>query len=173
MQRFYLQRGFFSHAQVSTVPPIVEAPVDRPEKTEHTAFLFVGSLVPHKGVATLLQVWEALKTTTDISVHIAGDGVLREYIDAWAQKDARIHVYGRLDREKVHELYAASDVLLFPSTCIENRPHVIVEAASHGLAIIASDTGGVSELLENTKNAWLVEPGNVRAWVDAVNAYLR
>ncbi len=58
-----------------------------------------------------------------------------------------ISYLGRLEHEKVIEKIAESDILIFPSLCYENAPMTIKEAAVAGIGIIASDIGGVREML--------------------------
>ena len=167
MKQFYESRGFFKTARshINTQPVHHKA-----QRIVHSfqKLLFVGSLVPHKGIGTLIQVWEGLQDKAKRELHIVGDGVLKEQVHAWAKKDHRVTVYGRLDKERVHELYDEADVLLFLSRCIENRPNVIVEALEHGLPIIAADTGGVGELV-NDSNGVLVAPGDVAGYIAVIH----
>jgi glycosyltransferase involved in cell wall biosynthesis len=170
MQDFYTKRGFFSQANLFV--DISDLSKEKAIKIKHTnkKLLFVGSLATHKGIGTLMQIWEQLGLVgkDDMELHIVGDGELHEHVTAWAKRDHRIVVYGRLDTEKVYELYKESSVLLFTSTCIENRPNVIIEALRFGLPIIAANTGGVSELLQHKKQAWLVEPVDVDGFLKQI-----
>ena len=47
-----------------------------------------------------------------------------------------------------------------PSLCYENSPTVIYESLSNGVPVIASDIGGISELIKENINGFTFEPGN-------------
>ncbi len=83
-------------------------------------------------------------------------------------QDATLEVAGRMPNHQVMEKMRESDVLLLPSQIAENQPTVILEAASVGLPVIASDIGGVKETLNGA--GMLCAPQDEQAWVDAVNA---
>lgn len=64
---------------------------------------------------------------------------------------------GKVDFEKVHEVYKDADAFIFPSTC-ENMPNILVEAMSAGLPIISSNYGPMPEILTN--NGLYIDPLN-------------
>ena len=173
VQDFYIHRGFFSKAKKTVLPLSHIFSLTR-EKTQRPIkrILFVGSLVPHKGIAALQSVWERLPNSSSLELHIVGDGLLRASVETWAKQCQNVCVHGRLNRTEVAHMYEEADVLLFLSLCIENRPQVIEEALQHGLRIIASNTGGVSELVEGQKQVTLVEPGNVNQIIQSIEKLL-
>ena len=175
---FYQKRGFFCGSQWLTTPSRLER--DTPpskggdnlvspyegEMPRHTpgqrgrGFLFVGSLVDHKGIRVLMKAWDMVDKNARVELHIVGDGELKKEVEEWARGtnsppdpslekrgDDRVKVYGRLNEKELEEVYKKSDVLIFPSICIENHPTVIDEAHRFGLRVIASDTGGVKEMM--------------------------
>jgi glycosyltransferase involved in cell wall biosynthesis len=76
-----------------------------------------------------------------------------------------------LDLLKV--FYNAADVLVFPSTWAEPLGRVILEALSYKKAVIASDVGGISDIIRNEVNGILVRPNDPLALSRAVNYLLR
>jgi glycosyltransferase involved in cell wall biosynthesis len=60
------------------------------------------------------------------------------------------------EQEKMAELYAASDIMLYP-TRADNLPLVVLEAMSCGLPVISSNLGGIAEIIENEKNGFLID----------------
>ena len=60
------------------------------------------------------------------------------------------------DENQMAELYGASDVLIYP-TLADNLPLVVLEAMSSGLPVIASNIGGISEIIENNVDGYLIE----------------
>ena len=103
----------------------------------------------HKGIRVLMRAWDKVGAGRDLPVHlcIVGDGILREEVEKWASGKNNVKVYGRLEGNKLEEVYNNCDTLIFPSICLENNPTVIHEAHQHGLRVIASNTGGVSEII--------------------------
>ncbi len=157
LQDFYKKREFFLNSEWKVERVAVE--MSGIEKEGKTKFLFVGSLVGHKGVHILIQAWERLGSV-DAELHIVGDGFLKEAVEKWSERDVRVFVYGRQEGKELERVYNECSVLVFPSVCMENRPAVILEGLSHGLKVLAANTGGVRELVDE-KTGWLVQPGNV------------
>ncbi|HBU06769.1 MAG TPA: hypothetical protein DEB09_01670 [Candidatus Magasanikbacteria bacterium] len=204
---FYRKRNFFVYSNY-----VLENPKPLPHRQagithnpkvisdSNIKFLFVGSLVEHKGVRVLMQAWDQVNSEShdevgqespdlihlqgdpstalvataphsaqdDVILHIVGDGILHQEVKEWAKDKNNVIVHGRLEGEKLEEIYNECDVLIFPSICIENNPTVIHEALHHGLRVIASDTGGVKEIFGGIKNVELVEAGNVDELSEAV-----
>lgn len=74
---------------------------------------------------------------------------------------------GRIPNYEMSQYYASSDVVVLPSLH-ENFPVVGLEAMSSGKAVIASNVGGIPELVSNNKNGILVSPCNVEQMVEAL-----
>lgn len=120
--------------------------------------LFVGRLVPGKGLEELL---EASKKTKDIIFLIVGDGPLRsEVIKMGTQSN--IKFAGKVDNTKLPTYYNAADVLIVPSTHEEGFGRVILEALSCGLPVIAANRGGIREALSEKVGIFIdVTPKNI------------
>ncbi len=176
LKNFYKSRGFFGRSEwkVEKISNF-QFPISNQIQNSNIKFLFVGSLVEHKGVGVLMQAWDALchceepsqatKQSQVVSLNIVGSGILEDKVKKWAKQYSNIKVLGRLEGQELEEIYKNSDVLIFPSICLENRPTVILEAQKYGLKIIASDTGGVAELVNKES---LIKPGDVEALKNAL-----
>ena len=117
-----------------------------PETARH--FVFVGSLVRHKGVHILLEAFEAMPA--DATLTLCGwphddPAYARGLHDAANHPGVRFA--GRLAHDEVQALLARSDCLVVPSIWSENAPLVVKEAHLAGLPVIASRRGGHKELL--------------------------
>ena len=101
-----------------------------------------------------------------VELVIAGDGPDREALERLG--------YGRflgpLPRRQVLELFRAGDASLLSSSW-ENFPHTVVEALAVGTPVIATRTGGVTEVLEDGMNGLVVEPGDVAALEEAIRRF--
>lgn len=110
-------------------------------------FLYAGRLETYKGVMELIETIR--KTNTRLV--IAGDGPLKDEIVsllAGEQLTERILFIGRVDRATVFGLMREAQAVIIPSTCAENSPLVAIEALAVGTPIIASNIGGLPEIVE-------------------------
>lgn len=112
--------------------------------------LFLGRLVPEKGIHTLIDAFKQLKTTKKLL--IAGDAThTEEYVKKLklqAEDDKRIIFTGPLYGEEKNEAYSNAYAFVLPST-IEGMPIVLLEAMSFGLCPVVSD---IKENLEVTRH---------------------
>jgi len=124
---------------------------------------YMGTISPHKGLDTLIEAFLKL-VGDDISLEIHGDltafpvfsGTVRDL----AKNDDRIHFHGRFESPQLTSVLGGMDVLVAPSVWYENTPFVILEAQASGTPVIASNLGGLSELVVEGENGYLFEPGD-------------
>ena len=76
------------------------------------------------------------------------------------KNDDRIQFLGVYDRKDISQVFSNLDLLVVPSLWYENSPNVILEAFAHHVPVLASDLGGMAELVENGKNGALFKAGN-------------
>ncbi len=137
--------------------------------------LAMGRLVPIKGLAATL---DALASMASVELWIAGEGPERRALEAKArERGARARFFGTVTGERKAELFAAADALILPSRRerggrTEGLPTILLEAASAGLPIVASDVGGIGEVFENERNALLIPPSDAFALRHALERLL-
>jgi teichuronic acid biosynthesis glycosyltransferase TuaC len=117
-------------------------PGDRP------VLAWVGRLVPVKGIDVLL---DACARLSDTPFHLAlvGDGPLRTALEARARASGlaeKVAFVGARDHSELADWYSAADWTLLPSRS-EGLPNVLRESLSCGTPFIASDVGGISEIV--------------------------
>jgi len=155
----YLRHDFFKKAETIIRPnfPLVPKVRSKKERAKGGAadFLFIGQLVGHKGAELLIQAW--LTTRKPGHLHIIGDGHDQEKINALIAGQDNISLYP-YSEAKSEELLERCDCLVVPSLVYENSPSVIYRAKAAGLPVIASDLGGIPELLG--AEDYLFQPGN-------------
>jgi glycosyltransferase involved in cell wall biosynthesis len=105
--------------------------------------LFVGRLVPEKGVLTLLEAWRVTGFRGDASLALAGEGPLRGLVE---RAGPSVRGLGGVPRGELPALYAAADVLVLPSertaTFLEPWGLVVNEAMLQSTPVIASTAVG-------------------------------
>jgi spore coat protein SA len=124
--------------------------------------LFVGRLVPGKGVLRLFDVLKMLaESRPEILCIIAGDGpeenmVRREV--ARRRLSPHVRMFGRVPNDDLPGIYNASDLFV---TCseYESLSITIMEAMSCGLPVVATKTGGIPLLVRDEENGWLISAG--------------
>jgi len=121
----------------------------------------VGWLLPIKGPMHLLnamgKIWQI---RLDVELVYVGKGDLEEAIKQQALKmgaSERVKVLGW--RDDVHEIMPVFDLLALPSLN-EGMGRVLVEAMAAGKPIVASNVGGIPDLVHHGKNGFLVKPGD-------------
>ncbi|HLU53555.1 MAG TPA: glycosyltransferase family 4 protein [Acidimicrobiia bacterium] len=133
----------------------IEERRDRPLR-----ILFAGSLSAEKDPLTAVQAVRALEG--EAILRMAGDGPLRGEIEA---RGAGVELLGSVRDLAPHLRWA--DVLLLTSRT-EGLPGVVIEAAAAGVPAVASDVGGTAEAVIHDESGYVVQPGDLGAFVTAL-----
>jgi glycogen(starch) synthase len=150
-------------------PPSPRAEEDGKGRRPFTV-LYAGRLLAQKGLGTLLQAIRFMPP--EARVLIAGPGDPAPWKQFAARQGIpadRYEFLGRIDYERMPELYHASDAVVLPSF-LESCPLTALEAMSAGTPLIAADVGGVSEVVRDGETGWLFPAGDARALAARVRA---
>lgn len=136
--------------------------------------IFVGLLVPIKGIEFLVAAWAELHRRARLNpgdlLIIIGDGPCRGDLERQS-RDAgianRVRFVGRIAQAEVARWIAAANVLCLPSRN-EGTPNVIVEALASGIPVVASKVGGIPDLIREGENGMLVPPAEPMLLADAL-----
>jgi glycosyltransferase involved in cell wall biosynthesis len=127
----------------------------------HLRIGFIGRVEAVKGIETLLSACTLLnqsENSENFSLRIAGQG-LPDYIaklkSRWPRSSAEF--LGPCDAVSFMD---SIDVLVVPSLLSEGLGNVALEAMARGVAVIASNCGGLKEVLDHGAAGWLIEPGD-------------
>lgn len=124
--------------------------------------LFVGYLVPHKGVGTLIEAWKEFSGDRNAALVLAGPdkGFYRELdqdLIGFARSAEDVLIPGKVERSELKGLYASADLFVLP-TKAEGMPNSLLEALSSGLPAIATRVPGPIEIGEkSTGIRWMEE----------------
>lgn len=128
--------------------------------------LSMGRLIALKGVAHAIDALaHAPETTLIIAGHGPSEAALREQARPYG---ARVRFVGELSGADKTAWLSAADAFVLPSIVLANgrtegMPSVLLEAMEHGLPVVASDVGGVDDVLRPNENGFLLSPGDPRA----------
>ena len=129
-----------------------------------------GRFVEGKGHACLLDAMASLiGQGVPTTLALVGEGPLR------GEMEARARTLGIADQvifagfhPNLPAFMAALDVFVMASTCQEVMPLVLMEAMSAGCPVVATEVGGVSEIVASGRTGLLVPPGDAAALADAL-----
>ncbi len=108
--------------------------------------LFVGRLVPEKGLDELLRSFK--NWDKKVTLVIIGAGPFESRIQK-IKKDNFVYV-GKVKNDKLPIYYSAADLLIVPSTSEEGFGRVILESLACGTPVIGSNRGAISEAMDNS-----------------------
>jgi len=129
-------------------------------------------LVSWKRVDSIIQ---AIGQTDEVGLLICGDGPERKNLETLARDlglTDRIYFAGQRSRKDTLALMAGCDIFVLNST-YEGLSHVVLEAMSLGLPVIATSVGGNSELVKNGETGLLIEEGDAQSLKSAILQLLR
>lgn len=136
--------------------------------------LYVGRVSVEKNLPLLTKVWgqvrkECVSRGIDAQLVVVGDGPYRARMEEALGEGGAVFAGFRFG-EELSALYASSDVFVFPSTT-DTLGQVVMEAQGAGLAVLVTDQGGPSEVVDDGETG-LVLPGEGAAaegaWVRAL-----
>ncbi|MGD0588041.1 MAG: glycosyltransferase [Thermoplasmata archaeon] len=154
-------------------------PIAPPSTGGRQMILFVGRLVPYKGLPHLLEATDLLvREGHDVEVKIAGRGPQRPELEEKARAlglDARVSFLGFVPDRSLGDLYRGADVTVVPSLgLMESSATTLEEASTCGSPVVGSDLPGAAETIPNDgRRGILVPPGNSGALAEAIGRILR
>ena len=138
---------------------------------ESAVVLFVGSLIPRKGLMFLVKAAkQVVKTYPDTQFVIVGEGPLKAQLISSvvaAKLMDNFTFKSGLTEEELSALYGCSDVFVLPSIQ-EGQGIVLLEASASEKSVVAFDIGGVNEAVINGETGLLVNRGNSEELAEAL-----
>ncbi|NLO22414.1 MAG: glycosyltransferase family 4 protein [Syntrophomonadaceae bacterium] len=129
----------------------------------------IARLHPVKGHRYFLQAArEILDRGKEAQFLIIGEGIYRGQIERWIQElslDQAVIMPGYYS--PIENIYQVSDLLCVPSL-MEGLGLVVLEAMYFKVPVVASNIGGIREIIRHRENGWLVEPRDSRGLAEAM-----
>lgn len=137
--------------------------------------LYVGRLDKEKGIDILLDAFADFKKTLEnLKLVIVGKGILEENLRKKAGElkvENAVQFTGYLSETVLNYVYHCSDVQVVPSL-YEPFGIVALEGMICSLPVIASNTGGLKEIIEDGKSGMYVKPGDSHSLAEALSKIL-
>ena len=127
--------------------------------------LYIGRLIKVKGIIYLLEAMEKL-THPDAVLLVAGEGQEKAYLEQYVkERNLPVRFLDAVNGKAKAEILKIADVFVLPSIILpsgrqEGLPVSILEAISAGVPVVASDVGGVSEVIRDGITGFIVSPAN-------------
>ncbi|MEO0255522.1 MAG: glycosyltransferase family 4 protein, partial [candidate division WOR-3 bacterium] len=150
---------------------------DKKIKKEKFNILFLGRFVEKKGIKYLLYALQkVINVHKNVTLNLGGTGPLEIELKNLVKElnlENYVNFLGWVERERIPEILSESDLLVVPSIITEEGdteglPTVILEAMGAGVPVIASDVGGIRDVIENSVNGLIVPPGDVESLKKAI-----
>ncbi|XHX79784.1 MAG: glycosyltransferase family 4 protein [Stenomitos frigidus ULC029] len=143
---------------------------------QRPVFLFVGHVIPRKGLPVLLQACATLqaKGYTKYTLLVVGDGSQQEELAVFCQEhhlSDRICWIGRVSYDQIGSYFKSADVFVFP-TMEDTWGVVTLEAMLMGKPILCSKGAGTSELVQHGENGYVFSPDDATELADLMQKFL-
>ena len=154
-------------------PALVDAMRGRYAAPDERLLVHLSNFRPVKRIRDVVEVFARVAREVPARLMLIGDGPDRsvaEYLAREHHIQDRVHFLGKQDN--VNELLPLADLMLMPSE-MESFGLAALEAMACGVPTIATDVGGVPELIDDGRNGLLFEVGDVDSMAAAAIALLR
>ena len=169
----HLQYGRFKGVPNYVIHNIYErnTPLVSKDFCNYIRFGFIGRLVPEKGVDLLIQAFCNPDVRSSSSLVIAGDGPA-DYVESLKSQaqaaDASIEFLGFIAPE---QFYSRVDIVVIPSLWHEPLGRVVLEAFAHVIPVIASERGGMPEIIDQGRTGFLFNPDDTDSLIHALRKF--
>lgn len=136
--------------------------------------LYAGTICDWKGCGDLAEACRVLneKGTVKFQLNLVGKtGNYATELQKEYGNESWFNLIGKVAREDLMKMYTTADLVCFPSWW-ENMPMVCIEAMLCGSIVLGSNSGGISEIITDGKDGFLLVPQNLEAWCDKMEKIL-
>ena len=138
---------------------------------------YIGQIEPGKGVDLLIRAFRSISPPLSGELRIYGDLSKNPEFGAMlvrlAADEPNVKFMGGFERSQLAEVLSTIDVVAVPSVWSESFGLVILEAFAALKPVVASNVGGIPELIENEVNGLLFERGDVTSLAKALSRCLQ
>lgn len=140
------------------------------ESASEKYLLYFGRLSREKGLDFLIEAMKDYGGNLKLKIAGAGEDEARLKSKVLSLGlDEKINFLGWQNQVQIKKLIFKSKAVILPSICNENMPYSILESLALGKICIASNTGGIGEVINNGENGWLFRPGDKKDLLNVLN----
>jgi len=142
--------------------------------SESRIIVTAGALVPLKGINRLIDAMTLMRGA-NAKLYVIGEGPRRAALESRIARRGlvdRVFLTGRRTQSELAEWYSAADLFCLASQR-EGCPNVVIEAMACGSPVVASDVGGVAELISKPDYGRLVSPPTADKFAEAITGALQ
>jgi len=141
----------------------------KPFKLKHPAVVGVSPFIIYLKVLGLLKFTRVIRKMPDVNFYFAGDG---PYFNLIKQNcPPNMFLIGRVSRLRVKKFLESGDVFVHPSG-LDALPRSVKEASLMEKPIIASNVGGIPEIVKNNQTGYLCNINDVDQWIEKIRFLL-
>jgi glycosyltransferase involved in cell wall biosynthesis len=133
-------------------------------QADHLRFAFMGMLGWHKGVHVAVEAFNRLAEPRGATLALYGDN--QHFADYYRQlepeieRNPSIEYRGKFPHSEIGAVLSDVDVLIMPSIWYENTPVIMYEAFVTKTPVVASNVGGMAELIQLFEGGWTFQVGD-------------
>jgi L-malate glycosyltransferase len=168
--------GLAADLRIDVIPNFVDVTLFTPpaarDRPQSPALIHVSNFRPIKRVEDVVRIFAAVLATTPCRLELVGDGPDRPRVQALVQAlglDGNVRFRGEMD--DLVDLYGASRVFLLPSES-ESFGLAALEAMACGVPVVASDVGGLPDVVADGETGFLAPVGDVPALAECARRLL-
>ena len=134
--------------------------------------LFLGRICKEKGIGELFKVLPGLiEKYPDIQVYLGGIWADKELEKMAGSYPENVVFLGWISGEEKKKYLEWCDIFVLP-TYFEGQPVSVLEAMAYSCAVVASDTGGIPQMIENGRTGILIEPKSPESLAEGLSKVL-
>jgi len=164
----YLEKRGISRSKMSVFRRGIDSKLFTPgEKDPDSPFTmcYCGRISKDKNLGFLMKLFDDIEKRHDVRLILAGHGPFSSKIEKWAEGRQNIIIKGELDHSRMPEIYAQSDVFMFPSNT-DTFGMVVLESQSCGIPAVVSNVGGPKEIISDGETGFAAKADDFRDWTE-------
>ena len=138
------------HIKLEAFPNVFNGKLNKVEEKKNKDFLYCGVISKNKGIDMLLSYFS---NHPEYNLTMVGkpEDDYKEIFENKLKDLSNVNYLGRVDHDKMFDLYSSHYVLIVPSLWLENYPNVVLESIFSSTLCIGANRGGIPEMIGNKK----------------------
>lgn len=159
--------------KIVVLPNAIEIPENISKEYQEQNLLFLGRLCKEKGIYELLDAVKDLKKEfPKLKLYLGGVWVEEELEHKARQCESYIHYLGWIDTKQKDEYLKKCNIFVLP-TYFEGLPMSLLEGMAYECACVASEVGGIPQVMTNRKDGLMIPAKDVQALKDSLRELLQ